>query len=296
MLKEISEHSGLPTLVTNPDTEDDRALTEQLQSLTRDAFELGKSIVSQSKDVDVLWERLLPILHEVKEMLSKHSRRKIRRFPHWRTWQEWRRTFLEQTGLRVSDRTAQRRLATFEELMGCKEKRGNQSTAASSSAEKYQILCALQAANALAAALEEDEYSSEALAEYITVRIDPDRLFELLRKCKKPKGASIIADRQSSATTVGMPRAIPFRVPRSAPSPDYGFDFMPTDRTVLTDYISVEHGHQIEAVFALPPTQMAREFELFVKSIAEAHLPFDHDSGALEIHVVYVERKPGRAA
>ena len=272
MSEEAEMNRGLATAVANPTAGDYAALRKQLESLSQDAIEVGKAIASRSEDINALWDKLLPILLEVKQFLSKQSKIKDRRFAESLTWQQWRRWFLKESGLRVSDRTAQRHLKDFEALMSGATKKGSSQSSSTTSAERYQMLAAQRAADELVTALEEGDDISAAIEKYWAIRIDPDRLTELLRKTNKPHGFEGSLNQRSTSRAASTNSVTPFLLQRRAPS-ECGLKFHPGGTALLAEFISVEHREQAEIVFGhLPPEQKWNAFRDLMTTLAQTFL------------------------
>jgi hypothetical protein len=154
----------------------------------------------------------------------------------------------------------------------------------------------LEAANDIVSAHENGVDPSEAIERYQATRITPNRVSELLRKCKPPKGAGTFASLPSSTGIVVTSGVIPIHKPNSVSLPEFELKFAPGDWFPLADYFCVEHEEKIRDAFNLPPAQKAEAFEQFIKEIAQRALHLDSDGGDLRIHVEYVAREPGRAA
>jgi hypothetical protein len=296
MSDKASKNPGLVRHFDNPDTEHPGVLMQRLNELSHQAVEIGKSISSHSKDVAALWDKLLPTLSEVQGLLSKHgSRRRERRMSGFPTWEEWRRRFLKESGLQACERTAQRHLKHYQELKGLKPKKHGSPTGrpGATPAEHYQMLSALRAAQDLVAALLEEEDPSDALTRFQAATIDPDRLLELLRNCKKPRGADIIASGQPIAGTVripgGIPRAHLHTVSASVSSHECGLKFRPGGWALLAEYISIEHGSQAKIVFDLPADKKMDAFMAFASKLAKILVHLDGDDDNLNLPAEYID-------
>ncbi len=298
MTTEISNVPGLATRVAKPDIEHIWELPDRLELLNGQAMELAKSIVDQMQDVDAIWEKLLPVLDEVRVMLSKHcSRRRERRRVDLPKWQEWRRSFLRESGLAVCDRTVQRRLKAFRELMELGTKRPTRHSGGTTPSERYQLLQSLQAADELSDALIEGEDPSEALARFVANKISSERLQQMIVNCPKPRVATSIVTEQATPSTLSTPDLISFRWRSSAVSSE--IEFKPGGWSLLAEYITVEHREHFDSVFGnLPPADSRQVFKKLVVAIAKTLLHLDDDACNLKISAESVteDHKPMQAA
>jgi hypothetical protein len=282
--QEISTEK-MATAVGIIETDDVFVLRRRLDALTGQAMEMAGFIVSQTSDIKAIWDRLTPVIYDVQAMLSQHcSRRQERRARGLPTWQEWRKTFLADSGLDVSERTAQRHLKALRELKTQGPKKPGGRSGGTTPMERYQILHALHAANALRDALLEEDDPSDALANFVDTNISSDRLQQMMANCPRPREASSIGaaeGRSGDAFSVG-PISLRFHHPGL--SSECGIDFQPGAWAILAEYITVEHRQQFEAVFA--PLSMAdkhQAFKNFIIAIAKTVIHMDDDKGALQL-------------
>ena len=296
MGEELGMYEELATRVANPETDNPSEPQNKLATLTGQAMEMARSIVSKTLDVDPLWAKLLPVLHEVQSLLSKHcDRRQERRASNLPSWERWRRWFLRESGLNVSERTAQRRLQNFRKLMvPATEKTAGQSRG-TTPAERYQGLLAQQAANQLFDTLFEGGDSTEAYDRYLAIRINPNRLRQMIASCPKPREANTIAAGNASSSNVLACGAISLRLHLPGLSSECEIDFRPGGWALLAEYISVEHREHFEAVFGtLSLAEKHQAFKDFTITIAKTllHLDDDDNNRKLPCETVTEDREP----
>jgi hypothetical protein len=238
------------TGVANPEIENVYELRMEFAALTEKAMEIGKSVVGQAKNLDAIWADLLPVLSEVQSLLSKNcDRRQQRRAIGFPTWEHWRHSFLKDSGLNVCDRTAQRRLSAFRELMAPTTKKHDCHSEGTTPMERYQGLLAQQAANKLFDNLIEGDDYGDALNSFLSTRISPDRLQQMISRCPKPREASSIGS-QAGSSTHYTPDTVSFRFNRHGHSTDCEIDFRPGGWALLAEFMTVEHRQHFESVFA----------------------------------------------
>jgi hypothetical protein len=259
------------------ETDDVSELQQRLKALTGQAMEMAGFIVSKTLDMKAIWDQLLPVLNEVQAMLSQHcSRRQERRAIGLPTWQEWRNTFLTDSGLNVSERTAQRRLKEFRVLMNPELAKSAAHTAGQSSFERYQLLQTQLAVNQLRDAFHEGDDPSDALESVLATTISPERLREMVANSPKPREANSIGARTAGSDTLLTSSAISFRLNHPGFSSKCEIDFKPGGWALLAEYLTVDHSAQFDAVFgSLSLAEKHEVFEDFVSAIAKTVMHLD---------------------
>lgn len=290
----------MATGVANPEIDKILELRMELTTLTEKAMQIANSVVSQTRNLDAIWADLLPVLSEVQSLLSKHcDRRQERRAVGFPTWEQWRRSFLNDSGLNVCDRTAQRRLTAFRELMTPGPKKPGGRSGGTTSLERYQILQALHAAHALRDALLQEDDPSNALANFVDTNISSDRLQQMMENCPKPCEASSIGAAQTRSGDAFPVGPISLRFQHPGLSSECGIDFQPGDWALLAEDITVEHRQHFEAVFA--PLSLAdrhQAFKQFIIAIAKIVIHINDDKGTLQLpgESLSEDREPLQAA
>jgi hypothetical protein len=286
MTEQTTSNESLATAVANPTIENVFELRKRLEVLTGQAIGMAKSIVSQTQDVDAIWADLLPVLSEVQSLLSKRcDRRHQRRAIGFPRWEHWRRSFLKDSGLNVCERTAQRRLSAFRELMAPGDKKPGGRSEGTTSMERYQGLLAQQAANKLFETLIDGDDYGDALASFLSTRIGPDRLQEMITRCPKPREASSIGG-QASSSTHYTPDMFSFRFHGPQQASECEIDFRPGGWALLAEYIAIEHSRQFKLVFAtLPLAYKHQAFMNLMRAISKivVHLDFVDDDEQLRL-------------
>lgn len=235
---------------------------------------LAKSIANQVTVVEEIWVKLLPVLDEVQIMLSIHSNRRQERSSGLPTWEDWRSSLLEGSGLNVSDRTAQRRLKAFRarEVPDTDTNVGRSRGA--TPIERYQGLLAQQARNNLFDALLDGDDLDDACARFLYTRIDPDRLRQIISNCPKPREANTIAAGQTGSSTRFTPSSISFCFGRQGVSHKCEIEFKPGAWALLAEYITIEYREHFEAVFgSLMPAEQRQVFLDFAAYAREVCRP-----------------------
>jgi hypothetical protein len=286
MDEQANGNEPLATGVASSEIENVLELRMKFKALAERAMGMAKSVVSQTHDMDAMWDELLPVLSEVQSLLSQNCDRRHQRlaigFP---TWECWRRSFLKDSGLNVCDRTAQRRLSAFHELMAPATKKLGGHVEGTTPMERYQGLLAQQAANKLFDTLIEGDDYGDALNSFLATRIRPDRLQQMIARCPRPREASSIGG-QASSRAHYTPDMFSFRFHGPQHASDCEIDFRPGGWALLAEFVTVEHRQHFESVFAtLPLADKRQAFLDLMRAISKTvvHLDLVEDDEQLKL-------------
>jgi hypothetical protein len=263
-------------------------------------MEIAGSIVRQTSDVEAIWDRLTPVLDEVQAMLSQQcSRRQERRARGLPTWQEWRKTFLETSGLDVSERTAQRHLKALRELMDPDAKKTTTHARKVSSAELQKLLRTQRAVHELGAALRQGDDPSNALERVVASDITSDRLSEMIANSPAPRNAYSMSDSHAGLDTPLTSSEISYRLSHLGSAKTCELDFKRGGVPLLAEYFTVEHSAEIKVVFgSLSLAEKHEALKDLFAAIEKAILHVDDVRGALQLpgEGLAEDREPLQAA